>query len=53
MQIILKPLPQDMYLPAPKPLHIGKSTSIWDVKITNDKDELVSNITFTAMHKDL
>ncbi len=36
-----------------KPLHIGKSTSIWDVKITNDEDELVSNITFTAMHKDL
>lgn len=36
-----------------KAIHIGKSTSVWDVEITNDTDELISKITFTAMHKEL
>ena len=35
-----------------KPKHIGRSTSVWDVPITNEKKELISQISFTAMHKD-
>ena len=36
-----------------KPKHIGKSTSVWDVQITNEGDQLISQINFTAMHKDI
>ena len=35
-----------------KPKHIGKSTSVWDVQITNEEKHLISQISFTAMHKD-
>ena len=36
-----------------KPKHIGKSTSVWDVQITNEEDQPISQISFTAMHKDI
>ena len=36
-----------------KPKHIGKSTSVWDVQITNEEDQTISQISFTAMHKDI
>ena len=35
------------------PNHIGKSTSVWDVKIEDEEGNLVSKIVFTAMHKDI
>ena len=35
-----------------KPKHIGRSTSVWDVQITNEEKHLISQISFTAMHKD-
>ena len=35
------------------PIHIGNSTSIWDVKITDENKNLVCNVKFTAMHKDI
>jgi uncharacterized domain 1 len=35
------------------PNHIGKSTSVWNVKIEDEKGNLVSKIVFTAMHKDI
>ena len=36
-----------------KPKHIGKSTSVWEIEITNEKDELITLVEFTAMHKDI
>ena len=33
------------------PSHIGKSTSVWNVKIEDEKGNLISKIVFTAMHK--
>ena len=35
------------------PSHIGKSTSVWNVKIEDEKENLISKIVFTAMHKDI
>ena len=35
------------------PNHIGKSTSVWNVKIEDEKENLISKIVFTAMHKDI
>ena len=35
------------------PNHIGKSTSVWDVKIEDEEGNLISKIVFTAMHKDV
>jgi 1,4-dihydroxy-2-naphthoyl-CoA hydrolase len=35
------------------PIHIGNSTSIWDVKITDENKNLVCTVKFTAMHKDI
>ena len=34
------------------PKHIGRSTSIWHVEITDDNNDLICDIQFTAMHKD-
>ena len=35
------------------PIHIGKTTSIWNVKIENKNNEIISQVVFTAMHKDI
>lgn len=35
------------------PLHIGNSTSVWNVEITDEEDDLISTVKFTAMHKDI
>ena len=35
------------------PIHIGKSTSVWNVEITNENEDLISIVKFTAMHKDI
>ena len=35
------------------PSHIGKSTSVWNVKIEDEKGTPISKIVFTAMHKDI
>ena len=35
------------------PIHIGKSTSVWNVEITNENGDLISIVKFTAMHKDI
>jgi len=35
------------------PNHLGKTTSIWDVKIEDEMGNLISKIVFTAMHKDI
>ena len=36
-----------------KPLHIGKKTQVWEIRITNEKDELVciSRITMAVLDK--
>jgi 1,4-dihydroxy-2-naphthoyl-CoA hydrolase len=36
-----------------KPVHIGKKTQVWEIRITNDKDELVciSRITMAVLDK--
>jgi 1,4-dihydroxy-2-naphthoyl-CoA hydrolase len=36
-----------------KPLHIGKKTQVWEIRITNEKDELVcmSRITLAVLDK--
>ena len=36
-----------------KPLHVGKRTQIWEIRITNEADELVciSRITLAVMDK--
>ena len=36
-----------------KPNHIGESTSVWDVEITDEQGDLVCIVKFTAMHKDI
>ena len=36
-----------------KPIHVGNSTSVWDVEITNENKDLISIVKFTAMHKDI
>jgi 1,4-dihydroxy-2-naphthoyl-CoA hydrolase len=36
-----------------EPIHIGNSTSVWNVEIENENQELVSIVKFTAMHKDI
>ena len=35
------------------PIHIGRSTSVWNVDITNENEDLISIVKFTAMHKDI
>ena len=37
-----------------KPVHIGKKTQVWEIRITNQKDELVciSRITMAVLDKD-
>ena len=35
------------------PNHLGKTTSIWDVKIEDEMGNFLSKIVFTAMHKDI
>lgn len=37
-----------------KPIHIGKKTQVWEIRITNQKDELVciSRITMAVLDKD-
>ncbi len=35
------------------PNHLGKTTSIWDVKIEDEMGNLISKIVFTAMHKNI
>jgi len=34
------------------PVHIGGSTSVWNIDITNDDGKRVAFSRFTAMHKD-
>ena len=36
-----------------RPKHIGKSTSVWEIEITNEEEELITLVEFTAMHKDI
>ena len=36
-----------------KPIHVGNSTSVWDIEITNENKDLISIVKFTAMHKDI
>lgn len=36
-----------------KPKHIGNSTSVWEIEIINEENELISLVKFTAMHKDI
>ena len=33
--------------------HLGKTTSLWDVIVTNEDKEIVSSVVFTAFHKDI
>lgn len=35
------------------PLHIGRTTSLWNVEITDEDDSMVCRVTFTAMYKDI
>ena len=35
------------------PLHIGRTTSLWNVEITDEDDNMVCRVTFTAMYKDI
>ena len=35
-----------------KALHMGRSTQLWNIEITDDNSELICDIEFTAMHKD-
>ena len=36
-----------------RPKHIGKSTSVWEIENTNEEEELITLVEFTAMHKDI
>tara|TARA_B100000513_G_scaffold64599_1_gene25466 strand:+ start:763 stop:1188 length:426 start_codon:yes stop_codon:yes gene_type:complete len=36
-----------------RPKHIGKSTSVWEIEIRNEEEELITLVEFTAMHKDI
>tara|TARA_B100000886_G_scaffold320529_1_gene262051 strand:- start:67 stop:492 length:426 start_codon:yes stop_codon:yes gene_type:complete len=36
-----------------KPKHIGQSTSVWEIEIVNEEEELITLVEFTAMHKDI
>ena len=36
-----------------RPKHIGISTSVWEIEITNEEEELITLVEFTAMHKDI
>ena len=36
-----------------RPKHIGKSTSVWEIEIINEEEELITLVEFTAMHKDI
>jgi len=33
--------------------HLGRTTSLWDVIVTNEDKEIVSSVVFTAFHKDI
>lgn len=45
--------PTDGYVHAKAmPVHIGSSTSVWNIDITNDDGKRVAFSRFTAMHKD-
>lgn len=33
------------------PKHIGNSTSLWDIVVTNEAGDIVSTVVFTAFHK--
>ena len=35
------------------PLHIGRTTSLWNVEITDEDNNMVCRVTFTAMYKDI
>ena len=44
--------PTDGYVYAKAtPAHIGRSTSVWNIDITNDNGKRVAFSRFTAMHK--
>ena len=36
-----------------RPKHLGKSTSVWEIEIVNEEEELITLVEFTAMHKDI
>ena len=36
-----------------RPKHLGKSTSVWEIEIANEEEELITLVEFTAMHKDI
>ena len=31
-----------------KPIHIGKTSHVWEIKVTNDQNQLVSLVRFTT-----
>ena len=35
------------------PLHIGRTTSLWNVEITDEDNNMVCRVTFTAIYKTL
>ena len=49
----IKPVRQGFVTGTTRPIHIGRSTQVWEIKITNEQDELVcvSRITMAILEK--
>lgn len=49
----IRPVKNGFVYGTAKPIHLGKTTQIWDIRITNDEDKLVCISRFTVAVKDI